>query len=159
MSNEHDLDINLTPECVYTYRNPKEPCWGPVEDHGTEARILTCVGHSQVPQGYGYYTQEEVERARVTGGKMTLALHESKLGAVPEELDGIWSTRLPERPYDEGFAAAFGNLVHDPPPPRKPTPVRPPDPLPAPSPVKEKVRLVVDSTSNEDIPEVWKDYL
>jgi len=154
-------DIDLTPECVY--QHPGQPCWGPVADHGVSAVILTCTGHSQVPHSGIYYTEEEINQARLTGGRLRGSqLHPATDPVPPKELDGIWDDRpMPERFDDsEGFAAAFKNVMHPSrpanihAPPAKPLHVPEPEPPPV---AAKKVRLVVDGT--EDIPDKWKDYL
>lgn len=153
-------DIDLTPECVY--QHPGQPCWGPVADRGVSAVILTCTGHSQVPHSGLYYTEEEINQARLKGSRLRgLQLHPATDpgGGLPEELNGIWDDRpMPERFDDsEGFARAFKEFYYTHQPVNKPD-KPPPVPEPVPPPVAaEKVRLVVDGT--EDIPDEWKDYL
>ncbi len=157
-----DLDIDLTPGCAYADSN--QPCWGPVVDQGHMARILTCTGHSQVPNGGNYYSQERAEkilRNKSRGGTLHLSYERSSASSLESNIEGIWDDRpMPEKVDDSrGFEAAL--LGVQPPSPRvvKPRPA-PPDGEPVGVlPPVEKVKLMVRDTSDEGIPEVWKDYL
>jgi hypothetical protein len=93
---EYDLTRK---HCIYETRSPTEPCWGDVRNY-TEVRripestanILTCLGHSRLPDNLPYYTPEDLRKAKRTGGN----LHNPYIPRgtfnfqVPSDLEGLW---------------------------------------------------------------------
>ena len=123
----------------------------------------TCVGHSKMVSAGYYLSQEQVEKAKTTGGTLRRSPNRAATAMqVPEELDGVWQGPPKDKVVPEVSSVLFPEMV------------RPETPRPSPSttklvevatpvsfareePINPCVKIAV--SDDTEIPEAWKDYL
>lgn len=157
---ELDIELSDAMVCSYAHHNTAEPCWGTVVFRGIAP---TCVGHSKMVSAGYYISQEQVEKAQTTGGKLRLSPNRAATEMrVPEELDGVWQGPPPAKVVPEVSSVLFPDMV-------RPETPRPPktapklvevvmvDPQRHDEPINPCVKIAV--SDDTEIPEAWKDYL
>ena len=159
---ELDIELSDSPVCSYAHHNTAEPCWGDVVFRGIAP---TCTGHStMVSRGY-YTSQEQVEKAKTTGGTLRRSNRAATAMVVPEELSGMWKGAPKAQAVPETSLDLFPEMVR-PELPKKPTNLHLTEvkldtvemgSVIYDEPINPNVKISV--SDDTEIPEAWKDYL